>query len=119
MEKNSGKLRVSVKRWSLSSVDFLYAVTGAATFALYVCVVMSVAAFVPEMLGFLDDAFRIFACVFLLIRFNPYRSTNIEYSQTEKLGVFITALLLILSQGLIVTARYMVTKMKHMYSTLQ
>jgi hypothetical protein len=98
---------------SYSKSMFLY--TTAIMYLLYVLVVFGISTVAPELLSYLEFFFRLFICLFLLIRFNPLR----KHTCTEADGriIFAAALLMLSTQGLTHLAMYFLSNLKWAYNT--
>jgi hypothetical protein len=124
-EKKTAARAASSSEWRhwlenllVSSSTFVPAVT-IVIYVLYALVVVGVSAVAPELLKFLDSFLRIFVCLFLLIRFNPFRDEkSTTYTKADRTIVFNATLLLLSSQGLTNAAEYVLANLKYSYAKL-
>lgn len=119
IQKNGDNLRAwgtAFETSLISSGSFVYA-TIVAIYILYILVVLGLSAIAPELLLGLDSILRVFICIFLLVRFNPFRG-EVVYTKTDRLVVFNATLFLISSQGLTNSAQYILRNLKYFYNKL-
>lgn len=100
----------------LSSSWFVFVLRNV-MFFLYFLIAIGISAVAPELLMGLDNIVRIFICVFLLIRFNPYRG-EITYTKTDTIIVFNATILLIFSQGLTAAISGVLQNIRYFYNIL-
>lgn len=103
----------TVDRWFEANSSSVVFWTFAFIYFLYIIVVIGVSNLAPQLLVYLEMFVRIFVCVFLLIRFNPFRKRACTAADNNM--VFIAAILLLSAQGLTKLASYFIENTKRLY----
>ena len=66
-----------------------------ASYILYAVILFGLSSKAPEYLSTLDNILKIYICLFLLIRFNPF--TDIKFNEFDRRVVFSSALYLLMT----------------------